>query len=133
MHMDVKSALAALLLVSLCAPPVMADERSFQVTAKVMPRHPAPQALAELPMSPGTLPLTANPFGGSYYFAGDLDAAINFYRMEMPKLGYRLVRMNNDGSELTWHDADTRVELRLQQVLGTKPATRIVVLASERR
>jgi len=132
MHTDVKPALAVLLLVSLCAPPVIADDR-FQVTARVMPRHPAPRALADLPMPPGTLPLTASSFGGSYYFAGDLDAAIDFYRMEMPKLGYRLVRMNNDGSELTWHDANTRVELRLRQVLGTKPATRIVVFASERR
>ena len=132
MHTEVMRTIVTLLLATLCGPAI-ADDRSFQVTVRVMPRHPAMQALAALPMPPGTMPLTASSFGSSYYYAGELRAAADFYRLEMPKLGYQLVRASSDGSDLTWHDANTRVELRLRQVLGIRPATRIVVFASDRR
>jgi len=132
MHTEVMRIIATFLLAALCGPAI-ADDRSVQVTARVMPSHPATQALADLPTPPGTMLLTASSFGGSYYFAGDLRTAANFYRAEMPRLGYLLVRMSSDGSELTWHDKNARVELRLHQVLGKQPATRIVVFASQRR
>lgn len=132
MHMEVRRTLVSLLLATLGGS-AMADDRNLQVTARVAPRHPAPQALATLPIPPGSRSMTAGRFGGSYHYAGEAGTAAHFYRHEMPRLGYRLVRTNGDGSELTWEDAHARIELRFRRALGSIPTTRIVVAASARR
>ena len=130
MHREVRRTIAGLLLGTLCSPAV-ADDRTFQVTARVLPRQPPTQALAALPLPPGSRQLTTGSFGASYYFAGEPEDAAAFYLAEMPRRGYRLVSVSSDGTELTWHGPQTRIELRLNRVLGTRPATRIVVFASD--
>lgn len=106
---------------------------SLHVGARVLPRHPAPApALADLPVPRGALRMSAHAFGGSFNYGGDLANALAYYRAEMPRRGYRLVRSSHDGAELVWDDDATRIELQLSQVLGATPATRIVIRASLR-
>lgn len=132
MRTHVKATLALGLLAISSGGAGAADDRAFQVGARVVPREPAPLALAALPLPPGSRPMTSDAFGGSYYFPGEVEAAAGFYRLQMPSRGYRLVYVGGDG-ELAWENADSRVQVALGKALGSVSATRIVVTVSARR
>lgn len=119
------------MLLALCGGAASAGESSLGVTARVLPRYPATaRALAELPVPHGSQQMTSHTFGGSYRYGAELASALDFYRMEMPRRGFRLVRASSDGSQLVWDDTTTRIELELRSILGAVPETRIVIRAS---
>lgn len=128
-----RAVLAALMTVACGAAQAADTSSTLQVGARVLPRNPAPaQTLADLPVPLGALRMSAHAFGGSFSYRGDLANALAYYRAEMPRRGYRLVRSSHDGAELVWDDDATRIELQLSRVLGASPATRIVIRASRR-
>lgn len=107
-----------------------ADGR-LRVGVTVRPAHPAPQALATLPLPPGAQSLTRHAFGASYRYAGAVPQAARFYDGAMRQLGYQLARQREADAMATqvWVRAGERVELQFQQTLGRAAATRIVVTA----
>lgn len=107
----------------------------FGVGATVRPSVPATQALATLPLPPGTQLLGDTPFGGSYHYPGSLPAAVEFFRTAMHGNGYRLVArvQQPDRTRLLWERDGERVDVECRAVLGTAAATRIVVVASALR
>jgi hypothetical protein len=117
--------------------PVMSAENTAQLGVGVLvrPSRPAPQALATLPMPPGSQALSETPFGGSYHYPGHLADAIGFFQMAMHGGGYRLVsqQQHPDWTRLLWERDGERVELECRAVLGAAAATRIVVIASTMR
>jgi hypothetical protein len=113
-----------------CGPGV-AREGNFRVSVQVVPHAAATQRLLDaVPVPAGATRLTRTRSGDSYYFAGTPEDAARRYRESMGKRGYRLAYESDDGLSSSWVREDHRVELRLEPVLGTIPATRIIVQAT---
>jgi hypothetical protein len=131
---------AGLLALALaCGAPVGAQpaDRTGQLGVGVLvrPSRPAPQALATLPLPPGSQALSGTPFGGSYHYPGNVAEAVWFFRTAMHGDGYRLVgqQQRPDWTRLVWERDGQRVQLECRAVLGTTSATRIVVTATTLR
>jgi hypothetical protein len=105
------------------------------VGVTVRPSRPATQALASLPLPPGSQALSDTPFGGSYHYPGTVPDAVEFFRTAMHGNGYRLVgqQQHPDRTRLLWERGAERVELDCRAVLGATAATRIIVVASVMR
>jgi hypothetical protein len=104
---------------------------NFQVSVRVLP-SPAESASAldAVPAPAGALRLTRTVSGDSYWIDGDATAVSRRYREAMTAKGYRLVWQSGDGRASTWHHARQRVDIELHDVLGSRPATRVVVQAT---
>jgi len=104
----------------------------LQVGVTVRPSKPATQALASLPLPPGSRAIHDTPFGGTYHAPAPLAEATQSLRTAMHAQGYRLLsdQPRNDGTRLVWQRDEVRVEFECREILGRIPATRIVVVAS---
>ena len=120
---------AAFALLTVACTGARAADTSFQVSVRVLPSRPAPEAIDALPLPSGARALGAHPQGHSYHYAGTRDQAMHFYRTRMPQLGYRLVG-ESPATGLLWEAQGTRIEMRFQQVLGAPVATRILINAA---
>jgi len=87
-------------------------------------------ALDAVPSPTGAIRLTRNVSGDSYWIDGDAATVSQRYRDAMTAKGYRLVWQSGDGRASTWDHARQRVDIQLQDVLGSKPATRVIVQAT---
>ena len=102
----------------------------FQVSARVLPSPiESIAALDAVPAPAGAVRLTRNVSGDSYWIDGDATSVSRRYRDAMTAKGYHLVWQSGDGRASTWDHAQRHVDIQLQDVLGSKPATRAIVQA----
>ena len=101
---------------------------SFQVSVRVLPSPTVSAALLDaVPAPAGALRLTRDASGDSYWIDGEATDVSRRYRDAMHAKGYRLVWQSDDGRASTWEHPRQRVDIQLQDVLGSKPATRVIV------
>ena len=122
-------ALCAFAVLWLIAGTAQAAGGQFGVSAQVVSRTAATQALEALPAPPQARRMARLDYGDSYVVAGDADTAAGFYRAELPRQGYRLVHASADQLEQQWAGPHGRVALTLRETGGPDPLTRIVVRA----
>lgn len=107
----------------------------LEVGVVVLPSKPATQALASLPLPPGSRAIQGTAFGGTYHAPASLAEATEYLRTAMHAQGYRLLSdlPRGDGARLVWRRDKAQVEFECREVLGRIPATRITVVASVMR
>ena len=122
------------LMLALAVAPAFAGapaQGRFHVSARVLPSPTASAAMLDaVPAPAGAVRLTRTTAGDSYWIDDDAEAVSRRYRDTMTARGYRLVWQSGDGRAWTWADTRQRVDIRLQDVLGSKPATRVIVQAT---
>lgn len=105
--------------------PGLASNDSFSVSARVLPgRVPAPEPVT-LPLPPNARLLPGTGAHRSMEVPAAPGAVAAYYRRTLPLAGYRPVRTTADGLTAVWENSDTRIELRLDPVLGALVATRV--------
>jgi len=103
---------------------------SFQVSVRVLPSPAVSAALLDaVPAPAGAIRLTRDASVDSYWIDGDATNVARRYGDAMRANGYRLVWQSEDGRASTWDHARQRVDIQLQDVLGSTPATRVIVQA----
>ena len=103
----------------------------FHVSARVLPSPvESATALDAVPAPAGAVRLTRTLSGDSYWIEGDASTVSLRYRDAMTAKGYRLVWQSGDGRASTWDHARQRVDIQLHDVLGGRPATRVIVQAT---
>jgi len=103
---------------------------SFQVSVRVLPSPAVSAALLDaVPAPAGAIRLTRDASVDSYWIDGDATNVSRRYGDAMRANGYRLVWQSDDGRASTWDHARQRVDIQLQDVLGSTPATRVIVQA----
>jgi len=103
----------------------------FQVSVRVLPSPTVSAAMLDaVPAPAGAMRLTRTPSADSYWIDGDSEAVSRRWRDTMTARGYRLVWQSGDGRASTWDDTHQRVDIELHDVLGSTPATRVIVQAT---
>lgn len=104
---------------------------NFRVSVRVPPSPSVAIALLDtVPTPPGAQRLTRNETGDSYWIERDPESVSRLYRETMRARGYRLQWQSDDGRMSTWQHARHRVDLEVREVIGTHPASRVVVQAT---
>lgn len=131
-------ALIALLAFAVLAgtlPQAQARDASFRVGATVVSGHDAGPILHVLPRPQGSLAMATTAAGTHHAFPGPLQAAGDFYRQAMPQAGFTLVSEHGvaDAGRMqqVWNDGSSQVVVDLQAAMGSMPATRISLQASD--
>jgi hypothetical protein len=122
-------ALAALLFAFGSA---QAGDGSFNVSVRVLAPQPAFDVLDAFPAPSGSLRLTRSRLADSYLCPMSRADAARALADAMRARGFDLANATADDARQTWQDADSRIDVQLEPVLGDKPATRIIVQADKR-
>ena len=126
---DATAMLVALPLAALLA---CGDARAAQGTLRIGVRvvsatHDRAAELDHLPAPSGATRLTRTHDADSYWCDGTPADVAGRYHQALSAQGYSLAWKSADGLSATYTRARQRVDLQLDPVLGTHPATRIVV------
>lgn len=112
-----------------CGGDALASGGRFQVTARVVGATPAFDALDAFPAPAGAMRLHRSRLSDSYFYPDIAERAARELATSLPARGYRLEHASPDGHRQHWRSARHRLVVSLDPVLGTQPATRIVVEA----
>ncbi|BCT94070.1 hypothetical protein LYSHEL_30970 [Lysobacter helvus] len=104
---------------------------SLTVSVRVLAPQPAFDVLDSFPAPSGSLRLTRSPLADSYYVPMSRADAARALDAAMRARGFELANARGEDHR-TWQDARSRIDVRLEPVLGRQPATRMIVQADPR-
>ena len=108
-----------------------AGNGSLTVRVRVIAPQPAFDVLDAFPAPSGSLRLTRSRLADSYFVPMSRADAARALETAMRARGFELADASREDRQ-TWQDARSRIEVQLEPVLGSQPATRIVVQADLR-
>jgi len=107
-----------------------AGNGSFTVSVRVIAPQPAFDVLDAFPAPSGSLRLTRSRLADSYLCPMSPADAARALEAAMRARGFQLAQGGTDRQ--TWQDAHSRIDVQFAPVLGSRPATRIIVQADSR-
>jgi len=108
-----------------------AGNGSLTVSVRVIAPQPAFDVRDAFPAPIGSLRLTRSRLADSYLVPMSRADAARALEDAMRARGFELANARGEERQ-TWQDARSRIDVQLEPVLGTKPATRIIVQADLR-
>jgi kynureninase len=109
-----------------------AGNGSFNVSVRVLAPQPAFDVLDAFPAPSGSMRLTRSRLADSYLCPMSRADAARALADAMRARGFELANASADDARQIWQDADSRIDVQLEPVLGATPATRIIVQADKR-